>query len=157
MEDVLNPVDSKPGSLEFYQAVRYLTDISNEVLRVTGWQSGIGRGVGSSGIQHGANCSSPLFKYADRFDRFLFIRTDADIKDGKTGSVVPLAAYRRANRVEVKNKQQSGTDDVLVYAKKTDGPNKSVIRLAYSLGEEQGAADITPSRNSSSSRFENWD
>ncbi|KAJ8116623.1 hypothetical protein OPT61_g1993 [Boeremia exigua] len=81
--------------LQFVQPARYLTDMSNEVFRMTGWRGGVRRA--SFRIDNGANCSSPLLEYASRSDRFLFIRTDCLIKDGKTGSTVPMAFYRRSN------------------------------------------------------------
>ena len=93
--NVADPSRATLGTLRSVQTTKYFTDISEAVFRTTGWQGFISRGPNSCGIQFGANCSSPLFEYVSSNDRFLYIRTDVNIKDGKTGSVVPMAYYRR--------------------------------------------------------------
>jgi hypothetical protein len=146
-EGLLKAGIANTDMLKYYQAAKYFTDISKEVFRLTGWQGGIGRGPNSFGIQYGANCSSPLLEYGTKFDKHLFIRTDADIKDEKTGSVVPMAFYRRANHVVVSKKEWSTTDpravpNHMVLAKKLYKPDKSVIQFGFSIGKKATAADI---------------
>jgi hypothetical protein len=63
---------------------------------MTGWPGFLVRGASSCGVSYGANCSSPIFEYAQRAERFLFIREDVDIMEGS--SKVPMAVYRRSDR-----------------------------------------------------------
>jgi hypothetical protein len=53
-----------------------------------------------------------LLEYGTCSDRFLYIRTDAEIKDSTTGSVVPMAFNRRSNPVSVPAKYKSGPQDM---------------------------------------------
>ncbi|KAJ4380122.1 hypothetical protein N0V86_004431 [Didymella sp. IMI 355093] len=82
--------------LKHVQSARHFTDLATAVFKTTGWQGGIARGKGF-GVSRGANCSSPLMEIAGSYEKSLFIRTDANIKDGKTGKVVPMAFYHRSN------------------------------------------------------------
>jgi hypothetical protein len=128
---VVNPSGTSTNMLGFAKVAKYFRDMSNEVFRLTGWQGFIRRGPKSCGIQFGANCSSPLFEYSAGQDKFMFVRTDVNIKDGKTGSVVPMACYRRANRIT------TGTGGTVRQALRkatiAEGKRKSVIilRLRY--------------------------
>ncbi|OAL57079.1 hypothetical protein IQ07DRAFT_594504 [Pyrenochaeta sp. DS3sAY3a] len=98
-EELIQTDRTNPSMLSFYQSAEFFIDLSNEVFKTTNWQGGVARGESSFGIKYGANCSTPLLEYSDSFERLLFVRTDADVRDCETGSVVPMAFYRRANRV----------------------------------------------------------
>jgi hypothetical protein len=170
-------------ALQFVQPARYFTDMSNEVFRATGWQGFLSRGQNSCGIRYGANCSSPLLEYASTMDRFLYVRSDADIKDGKTGVVTPMAFYRRANRCIVKakglSKDQKSGSTAIVFSRFSYGPKKMVVHFGYNTGLRSDPnkaptpgtryelvfevrKDGTPhpyawARLPSIGRFENWD
>jgi hypothetical protein len=66
----------------------------------------------------------------------LFIHTDVDIKDGKTGSVVPMACYRRANRVT--GSAGAGTTTGTAFEKQilTGGKAKKVISITWGCPKE---------------------
>ena len=94
--DLLSPTIADSGLLAFSKLANYYTNISDEVFHITGWHGFIGRGLASSGIEYGANCSSPLHEYGSHRDKHLLIRTDDNIRDNKTGAFIPMAIYRSA-------------------------------------------------------------
>jgi hypothetical protein len=128
---VVNPTSTNTNLLRFAQMAKCFIYISNEVFRLTAWQGFIRRGPKSCGIQFEANCSSPLFEYSSRTNRMLFIRTDVDIIDGKTGSVVPMACYRRANRVTGSAGAGTTTGTGFEKQKFTGGKAKKVISITW--------------------------
>ncbi|EMD90152.1 hypothetical protein COCC4DRAFT_19168 [Bipolaris maydis ATCC 48331] len=93
--ELLDRQSQHPSMVAFMEPARFLYDLSKEVFRITGWQGMLQRGADSCGIQFGANCRSPIFEYASKSEKFLFIREDMDIKEGN--STVPMAYYRRSN------------------------------------------------------------
>jgi hypothetical protein len=128
--------------LGHFQAARYFADVSQEVFRQTGWPGGVISRPAAFGIQYGANCSSPLLEFGSTYESSLFIRTDANIKDGSTGSIVPMAFYRRADhKVATRSKwsknpgrgQHHDTAFVRVYAKHLYEPPRTMVTFGYSL------------------------
>jgi hypothetical protein len=128
--------------LNFFQAARYFTDISQKVFGQTGWQGGVANRPAAFGIQYGANCSSPLFEFGSYNEKQLFIRTDANIKDESTGRIVPMAFYRRADRMVItRSKWKQVTERgfhhetafVAVFAKLMYNPTRKLVTFGYSL------------------------
>ncbi|KAI4604615.1 hypothetical protein J4E80_011014 [Alternaria sp. BMP 0032] len=125
--DVVDPSHTSPEMLPFFQPAKYFVDISREVSKMTGWPGLIRRGPISSGVRYGANCSSPLMEYAFSTEQFLFIRTDVDIKCGNTGSVVPMAFYRRSDKAVVSSARRK----IFVKSIIKGGRKKSVIQFVW--------------------------
>lgn len=136
---LVNSSNLDPDYLQYVLAARYFRDISMAVFGLTGWQGGAGRP--SFGITEGANCSSPLLELGAKHDKFLFIRTDADVKDGETGKVIPMAFYHRANHCTPFLK--SGTGIVVVQTLSTwrKGKRKCVFKVGYRINTDTTAED----------------
>lgn len=133
---------AKLHMLRFCQTARYFVELAEELFHMTDWQVFLRRGVNFCGVQFGANCSSPLVEFSSQTDRSLFICTDVNIKDGETGSVVPMAFYRRSDRV-VANKSGNGSH---VFEKRVNvnGSRQSVILLRLERKQSVTALDLPP-------------
>jgi hypothetical protein len=125
--DIVNQSDTRPAMLNFYQPAKYFIDMSREVSKMIGWLGFIRRGPTSCGVQYGANCSSPLVEYASTTEQFLFVRTDVDIKCGKTGSAVPMAFYRRSDQVVTSSPRTTAYSKGII----KDGVRKCVITFEF--------------------------
>jgi hypothetical protein len=86
-----------PGSISMSGPAQYFDDVSKEVFKMTDWTGGVSRP--GFNVTEGANISSPLTEWAYSSDKHLFIRTDVDIKDGNTGTTVPMAFFQRAKQL----------------------------------------------------------
>ncbi|KAI4639082.1 hypothetical protein J4E93_009572 [Alternaria ventricosa] len=174
--NVADPSRATLGTLRTVQTAKYFKGISEAVFRTTGWQGFISRGPKSCGVQFGANGSSPLFEYVSRNDKFLYIRTDVNIKDGKTGSVVPMAYYRRTGhhtsqpgvstrsamcRVVYKNGKRKPVVDFLwtntaKRTAQTHPPSGSHVEVVFEVRKDGTPHPHAWARLSDIGPFENW-
>ncbi|KAH8623770.1 hypothetical protein IG631_21475 [Alternaria alternata] len=139
--DLLSPTIADSGLLTFSKLANYYTNISDEVFHITGWHGFIGRGLASSGIEYGANCSSPLHEYGVLEHKHLLIRTDDNIRDNKTGSFIPLAIYRCAEQVSIP--ADSKRVNVFKYCVYKNGEREEVISFRAGYGKK-GVAHLPP-------------
>lgn len=128
--------------LKHVQSARYFVDLATTVFKTTGWQGGIARGK-EFGVHRGANCSSPLLEIGESFDKLLFIRTDANIKDGKTGKVVPMAFYHRSNPAKFNVKMGRADDGgnqkalhLLKLTKHTNNKRHTIVDISISVNNK---------------------
>ncbi|USP82788.1 hypothetical protein yc1106_10062 [Curvularia clavata] len=127
--------------LNFGESAKYFTELSEEVFRMTGWQGFIRRGFASCGVAHGANCSSPIFEYAARSEKFLFIRQDAEIV--MDSSTVPMAYYRRSDRLVTSNLRNN---TIALTTKITvKGEIKKFVHIFFTKSQNQeSGVDVPP-------------
>lgn len=116
--------------MKHVQSARHFMDLGTAVFTTTGWQGGIARGT-QFGIDCGANGSSPLLEIAESYEKLAFVRTDANIKDGKTGKVVPMAFYHRSNpaKSNVKKGRVSDGGKTISLLKLSDWKNDKRISI----------------------------
>jgi hypothetical protein len=132
--ELTSPTITDSSLLVFSKLANYYTNISDEVFRMTGWHGFIGRGLASSGIEYGANCSSPLHEYGVLEHKHLLIRTDDNIRDNKTGSFIPMAVYRCAEQVSIP--ADSKRVNVFRYCAYKNGEREEVISFRARYGKK---------------------
>jgi hypothetical protein len=132
--DLTSPTTTDSSLLVSSKLANYYTNISDEVFRMTGWHGFIGRGLASSGIEYGANCSSPLHEYGVLEHKQLLIRSDENIRDNKTGSFIPMAIYRCAEQVSIP--AGSKRVNVFKYCVYKNGEREEVISFRARYGKK---------------------
>ncbi|KAF7677360.1 hypothetical protein GT037_004219 [Alternaria burnsii] len=125
---------------------------------MTGWHGFIGRGLASSGIEYGANCSSLLHEYGVLEHKHLLIRTGDNITDSKTGLFIPMAVYRCAEQVSIP--AESERVNVFKYGKKEHvhlPPPGSHFNFVIEVRKDGTTHPHAWARVAAIGSFKNWD
>lgn len=137
--NVLSSTVTNTEFLKHMQPARHFTDLATAVFNATGWQSGVSHE--RFGVDYGANWSSPLMEMVAIWERTLFIRTDANIKDGKTGKVVPMAFYHKSNPSKQRRDGISTqTQSLLSVYQVKDNKLRSIVNFSFQVNANTQAS-----------------